>query len=193
MTRIIAGDWKGRALEVPTSVTRPTSSRVREAVFSSVTHLVGSYEEMNVLDIFAGSGAFAFEALSRGAKCATCIESDGAACASIRNNSESLAVKSFTVVHGDAMTILAGPASQQFDLVFIDPPYAVSDEDVATLLTQLAKNLWLTDGALVVVERAKKSTLHWPNGFESLNNKTYGDTSIWYGQYTPERVETSKE
>jgi 16S rRNA (guanine966-N2)-methyltransferase len=191
--RIIAGELKGRALKVPTSVTRPTSSRVREALFSSITHQVGDYSELNVLDLFAGSGALGFEALSRGAHRATFIESDRKACDCIQSNAEHLNVQTATIIQADAVHTVATKGSAQFDLVFIDPPYALSDDEVREVLEQLAVNMWLAIDAMVIVERSGKSKVDWPNFFTPLNNKTYGDTSIWYGQYSPDRVDANKE
>jgi 16S rRNA (guanine966-N2)-methyltransferase len=191
--RIIAGELKGRALKVPTSVTRPTSSRVREALFSSITHQVGDCSELNVLDLFAGSGALGFEALSRGAHRATFIESDRKACDCIQSNAEHLNVQTATIIQADAVHTVATKGSAQFDLVFIDPPYALSDDEVREVLEQLAVNMWLAIDAMVIVERSGKSKVDWPNFFTPLNNKTYGDTSIWYGQYSPDRVDANKE
>ena len=193
MTRIIAGDLKGRALKVPTSVTRPTSSRVREALFSSITHQVGDYSALNVLDLFAGSGALGFEALSRGAHRVTFIESDRKACECIGNNAEQLNVQTASIIQADVVHTVASTASALFDLVFIDPPYALSDDEMHGVLEHLATNAWLSNDALVIVERSGKSIVDWPNFFTPLNNKTYGDTSIWYGQYSPDRVDVSKE
>jgi len=191
--RIIAGELKGRALKVPTSVTRPTSSRVREALFSSITHQVGDCSELNVLDLFAGSGALGFEALSRGAHRATFIESDRKACDCIQSNAEHLNVQTATIIQADAVHTVATKGSAQFDLVFIDPPYALSDDEVREVLEQLAVNMWLAIDAMVIVERSGNSKVDWPNFFTPLNNKTYGDTSIWYGQYSPDRVDANKE
>jgi len=189
MTRIISGKYKGRSINVPATVTRPTSSRVREAIFSSVLHTVGSFDGLVVLDLFAGSGALGLEALSRGAAQASFIENDRSALACIEENAKSLGENDFSVQKADVLAVVDSVASiSGADLVFIDPPYALPDEQVVELLGSLAKNHWLSDDALVVVERSSKSVLEWPLAFEPLASKTYGDTAIWYGVYAPAKV-----
>ena len=190
MTRIIAGDWKGRALQVPPSNTRPTSSRVREAIFSSIAHQLDSFDGINVLDVYAGSGALGFESLSRGGTRATFIDSDAKACACIEHNAKQLGT-TVSILQRDAMATVANTADVAYDLVFIDPPYAVTDDEVATLVANLASNGWLSKDALIVVERSRNSNFQWPHSVTALSNKSYGDTSIWYGLHTPDRVELS--
>lgn len=196
MTRIIAGTLKGRSVTVPKSVTRPTASRVREALFSAISHMVNDFDQLHVLDLFAGSGALGIEAISRGATHATFMESDHKASECISKNLNDLlgvevTAKNVHVHQRDVMQATNSESNEQFNLVFIDPPYAMSDDTVEVLLDQLSENNWLGSGAIVVVERSSKSTVEWPDSFDALQNKTYGDTSIWYGQYTPDRVETS--
>jgi len=190
MTRIISGEFKGRAIKVPPSVTRPTSSRVREAVFSSLQHTLGSFAGLAVLDLFDGSGALGFEALSRGASWAVFLESDRGAATCIERNAQAFGETRFSVQKADVLeaskSVAAGPAA---DLVFIDPPYALADEQVTSLLINLANNRWLAAQAVVVLERAGKTEVIWPQSFEPLANKTYGDTSIWYALYAPAKVE----
>ncbi len=190
MTRIISGKYKGRSINVPPSVTRPTSSRVREAIFSSVLHTVGSFDGLVVLDLFAGSGALGLEALSRGAAIANFIENDRNALLCIEDNAKSLGENSISVQKAEVLGLVESVASNTAaDLVFIDPPYALLDEQIVELLQSLAKNQWLADDALVVVERSSKSVLDWPKDYEPLANKSYGDTAIWYGVYAPAKVE----
>ena len=87
--RIIAGEWRGRPIEAPPgTATRPTADRVRETLFSMLASRLGIFEELRVADLFAGSGALGFEALSRGAAIATFVESDATAAAAIRRNAE---------------------------------------------------------------------------------------------------------
>jgi 16S rRNA (guanine966-N2)-methyltransferase len=190
MTRIISGKYKGRNINVPATVTRPTSSRVREAVFSSVLHTFGSFDGLVVLDLFAGSGALGLEALSRGAAKANFVENDRNAITCIEENARLLGEHSFSVQKADVFALVDSLASQApSDLVFIDPPYALIDEQMVELLQALSQNQWLADDALVVVERNSKSVLDWPQGYEPLANKIYGDTAIWYGVYAPAKVE----
>jgi 16S rRNA (guanine966-N2)-methyltransferase len=189
MTRIIGGDLRGRKLKVPEVQTRPTSSRVREAIFSSVEHAVSGLSDLRVLDLFAGSGALGIESISRGAAEAVLIERDLRAADTLHSNIESLGLKTARVVITDAIEETSKSSSHgKFDVVFIDPPYELVDEQVDVLLGKLVKNGWLADFALLVVERGAKSKVIWPKTVEELRQKFYGDTTIWYGQYLEEAV-----
>src|ERR1051326_412360 len=121
--RIIAGDWRGRPIEAPPGrATRPTADRVRETLFSMLASRLGSFEDLRVADLFAGSGALGLEALSRGAATATFVESDAKAVAVIKRNASKLgAIDRVRVVAGSALSL---PGSEPFDLLFADPPYA---------------------------------------------------------------------
>lgn len=183
MTRVISGIHRGRELKVPKSVTRPTSSKVREAIFSAVDHALSGLTDLRVLDLYAGSGAYAIEALSRGAVEAVAIEKDARAAQVIKSNAENLKIANLRVITMDAITALHGESKfGKFDLVFIDPPYATKDETIYDLLRQLS-NGWLNDGALIVIERAKGSRVEPPEKIAEFSKKVYGDTSVWYGQY----------
>lgn len=189
MTRIIAGDLKGRTLKVPPSVTRPTSSRVREAMFSSLEHAHGGLEDMRVLDLFAGSGALAIESISRGAEYAELMESDAKAVTTIKENLKSLNINAH-VVGGDLFGHLAGGStSGRFDVVFADPPYGIADERMTHMLELLRDGDWLNDDAVVVVERDKRSVCEWPDGFGDIEQRSYGDTVVWYGHFIGSEVE----
>ena len=120
--RIIAGQWRGRAIEAPPGLaTRPTADRVRDTLFSMFASRLGSFEDLRVADLFAGSGALGFEALSRGAAAATFVERDRAAAAVIKRNAAKLgAEEQVRILGGSAMAL---PPSPPFDLVFADPPY----------------------------------------------------------------------
>ena len=182
--RIFAGSAKGKPLAVPPSVTRPTSSRVREAVFSSLEHALVGFDDLMVLDLFAGSGALGIESLSRGAASAVLIDNDSSAIKVITANLATCGLTGARVIRADvlATTAMANPHGV-FDVVFADPPYAMTAADVDTLLTQLAHNGWLADGSMVVVERGAKAALAWPDGYEDVVKRTYGDTAIWYGRF----------
>ena len=183
MTRIIAGNLKGRELKIPKTVTRPTTSRVREAIFSAVAHATSGLDDLRVLDLYAGSGASGIESISRGASQVVAIEKDARAAEVIRGNASALGLNNLRVVSMDVSAALNGPAQfGQFDLVFIDPPYLVSDEVITAELVALC-NGWLNEGAVVVVERAKKSVVVAPDQLTEISKKVYGDTSVWYGQY----------
>lgn len=179
MTRIISGSARGRELKVPKSGTRPTSDRVRESIFTALDHRMGGFSGAKVLDLFSGSGAFALEALSRGAESATCVESARSAAQVISTNAANLGFPA-KVVCEDALKYVARPAGGGFDLVFADPPYEMATE----VLTQLVKDLkaggWLAEGAWLVIERSDRSApLPEPDGAESYEYRKYGETGVW--------------
>ncbi len=177
MTRIIAGRAGGRRIAVPPSGTRPTSDRVREALFSSLEHDPGLHGAA-VLDVCAGSGALGLEALSRGAADALFVESDRRAAGVLRRNVSDLGLGGRVVV-GTAGTVLARPAERAFDVLLADPPYSVTDDDVAGWLSSARAGGWLAGGAAVVVERARsKAAFPWPDGFEATRDRRYGDTVL---------------
>lgn len=183
MTRVIAGDLKGREIKVPKTVTRPTSSRVREAIFSAVQHALSGFEQVRVLDLYSGSGANAIESISRGALEAISIEKDSRAAQVISANAQNMKINNLKVTTMDVSVALHGlPQFGKFDLVFIDPPYALADSVIDTELELLTKG-WLNDGAVVVVERAKNSKISPPAQIMPFGQKVYGDTSVWYGRY----------
>ncbi len=189
MTRIIAGTARGRKLQVPKQGTRPTADRIRESLFSSLDHQLGSWSGVAVLDLYAGSGALALEALSRGGGLATAVESGSQACAVIRANSASLDLP-VTVVRSDVVTWVRSGSGSKFDLVFIDPPYEVDSAELSGLLRELAQREVLSDQAVVVVERATRSAnLDWPEGFDQVTDRRFGDTkvsrAVWYVSGNP--------
>jgi 16S rRNA (guanine966-N2)-methyltransferase len=168
--RIVAGRWGGRRLVAPPGrATRPTSDRVREALFS----ILGPLDGARVLDLFAGSGALGLEALSRGAAEATFVERDRAALKALRANVEALSAPA-QVVPADAAAFLgnAARAGALYDLVFLDPPY----RQAAALGRELSLEPVLAPGARVVVESDRRSPLDLP--FEPFDERRYGDTLI---------------
>ena len=152
--RIIAGKWRGRPLEAPAGLaTRPTADRVRETLFSMLTSRLGSFEDLRVADLFAGSGALGLEALSRGAATATFVERDREAAAAIRRNGEKLGA-SFQLLTGSALAL---PAAQAFDLIFADPPYeAGSGSAVVASVTSAG---WLAPGGWISVETSRSDNV----------------------------------
>ena len=145
--RIIAGAWRGRAIEAPPGQgTRPTADHVRETLFSMLTSRLGSFEDLSVADLFAGSGALGFEALSRGAATATFVENDPAAAAVIRRNTDKLGV-SAQVLGGSALAL---PRSDPFDLIFADPPYTQGSG--SAVVASVLKPGWLAPGGWMSVE-----------------------------------------
>lgn len=177
MTRIIAGRAGGRRIAVPPSGTRPTSDRVREALFSALEHDPG-LDGAAVLDVCAGSGALGLEALSRGATDAVFVETDRRAAGVLRRNVADLGLGGQVIV-GGAATVLARPAERGFDVLLADPPYTVPDDEVAGWLSAALAGGWLVDGAVVVVERARsRSAFPWPERFAQARDRRYGDTVL---------------
>ncbi|MEL6060187.1 MULTISPECIES: 16S rRNA (guanine(966)-N(2))-methyltransferase RsmD [unclassified Methylobacterium] len=182
--RIVGGAWRGRRLSAPRSDSiRPTSDRLRESLFNVLTH---AYDEAvsgaRVLDLFAGTGALGFEALSRGAAYALLVDDGTEARAVIRSNIEALGAEGVTrLFRRDATRLGPAGTAGQFSLVFCDPPYG---RDLAPrALTSAAGGAWLAPGALVVVEEAETVHLDWPEGFAELERRAYGDTAITLARY----------
>ena len=182
--RIVSGEFRGRALVAPPAEgTRPTSDRARQAVFNILEHAPWSpgLHGRRVIDLFAGSGALALEALSRGAAYALLVETDEAARGAIRQNIEALHLFGRTRVHRrDATDLGQKPASDgaPFDLAFLDPPYAKGLGEAA--LDGLAGGGWLAPGAVVVFERgASEPDLEAP-GYEVLDSRAYGAARVWF-------------
>lgn len=181
MVRIVAGVAGGRRLAVPPHGTRPTSDRVREAVFSAL-QARRDLEGTRVLDLYAGSGALGFEALSRGAVHVRFVESDRRAAAVLHRNVETLGLPGAQVTTADVPAVLRGNPGQAYDVVFADPPYALDEGALGAVLSALAGGGWLAPAALVMVERpAKALAPAWPDGVSALTQRRYGDTAVYYG------------
>ena len=179
VTRIVAGSAGGRRLKVPPKGTRPTSDRVREALFSSLEAMM-DLDGAKVLDLYAGSGALGFEALSRGAAHATFVESDKRAAEVLKANARELGFANTTIANRTAEAFTAAEGDV-YDVVFADPPYAVGDEELAKVLSGLAGKL--AADAVLIVERASRSGEPvWPDLVEPLRAKHYGDTAVYWGQ-----------
>lgn len=179
MTRIVAGSAGGRSLRVPPKGTRPTSEKVREALFSRLEHL-DVVDGARVLDLYAGSGALGLEAASRGAAHVTLVDASRQAVEVCRRNVRELALPTVTVVLDRAERFVAAPPAAPWDLVLLDPPYDVPEDVVDAVVEALAVPGALTPGAIVVVERSKRSAPPtWPAGWEALAHKDYGETSVW--------------
>ena len=147
--RIVAGDWRGRKLVAPEGIaTRPTSDRVRETLFSMLISRLGSFEELRIADLYAGSGALGFEALSRGAAFACFVEQDPRAIAAIRSNIDSLGAGERARLLARSATKL--PSEQPFDLIFADPAYAPGSG--TTVIGHLRQSGWAAPGAWIAVE-----------------------------------------
>ncbi|WP_433553087.1 16S rRNA (guanine(966)-N(2))-methyltransferase RsmD [Micromonospora zamorensis] len=185
MTRIVAGTLGGRRIAAPPGAgTRPTSDRVREALFSAVEAEV-DLDGARFADLYAGSGAVGLEALSRGARHVLLVESDPRAARVIRENVAALqAGPAARLVTGKVATVLAaGPDGEPYDVVFADPPYAVPDAEITALLAALVDGDWLAPDALVVVERSRRTReFDWVDGITPERSRRYGETTLWYGR-----------
>lgn len=187
MTRIISGRAGGRRIQTPPgSGTRPTSDRVREALFSRLEHL-DVIQGANVLDLYAGSGALGLEAASRGAASVLLVESARGAAAVARRNVADLGLPGVTVrVDTVERALLSGPAPTigRYDLVLADPPYDVTEDALGDVLQLLLAHEWLSPDALVVVERSARSPEpRWPAGLEEAGERRYGETKMWFADF----------
>lgn len=184
MSRIIGGAAGGRRIATPRgSATRPTSDRVREALFSAVESWCGSLQGLRFLDLYAGSGAVGLEAWSRGAGIVTLVESDRRTAALIAQNARTLGFATADVVRGSVASVLATPPAAPYDLVFLDPPYPLADDVVGADLELLVSRDWLVPGAMVIVERSSRSgEPPWPDGLVREREKRYGETTLWYAE-----------
>jgi 16S rRNA (guanine966-N2)-methyltransferase len=175
--RIIAGRAGGRRIAVPPSGTRPTSDRVREALFSALVADPG-LDGVAVLDLCAGSGALGLEALSRGASHALFVEPDRRAAGVLRRNIADLGLPGAAVRAASAAAVLSGPAERGYDVVLVDPPYATPDAEVAGWLAAAHAHGWLAADAVVVVERGRGGAFPWPAPLVALRERRYGDTVL---------------
>jgi 16S rRNA (guanine966-N2)-methyltransferase len=181
--RIVAGDMRGRKLIVPEGThVRPTTDRVREALFNILQHGDHPIANARVLDLFAGSGALGLEALSRGAAYAVFVDDHSASRAAIRRNVEALGVTGCTkIFRRDAAHLGDMPNGAQgpFDLIFLDPPYAQGLVDKA--IQSARDGGWIAPSAQVIVECGEGETLELPE-LVVLNERIYGDTKVLFLQ-----------
>ncbi len=184
MTRIVAGEAGGRTLRVPARGTRPTSQRVREALFSSLDHR-GTLADARVLDLYAGSGALGLEAVSRGARGADLVERSPQAARVAAANARSTELGDRVRVHvADVDVHLrarrnARPLEGDVDLVFVDPPYDVDEGVLTEVLGLLAP--WIGPEAVVVVERSSRSPEpSWPPFLGRTDHRVWGETVVWF-------------
>ncbi|MBB1245922.1 16S rRNA (guanine(966)-N(2))-methyltransferase RsmD [Streptomyces durbertensis] len=194
MPRVIAGSAGGRRLAVPPGTgTRPTSDRAREGLFSSWEARLGEWTGRRVLDLYAGSGAVGLEALSRGAAHALLVEADARAAKVVRENVRATALRGAEVRTAKAEQLLQGPPPDvPFDVVFLDPPYAVTDDRLREILITLRTEGWLSGAALATVERSTRGgAFRWPEGFEALRSRRYGEGTFWYGRAAEEVTDAS--
>jgi 16S rRNA (guanine966-N2)-methyltransferase len=184
--RIVGGQFRGRPLAAPgDDRVRPTSDRVREAVFNILQHGIPGFEleGAKVLDLFAGTGALGLEALSRGAAFCLFVEEEAEARALIRRNIEALGLTGITKVFRRDATDL-GPAGNRggFALALLDPPYGQGLAERA--LASAATGGWLADGAVAVIEERKGTAVALPAGYALLDRRAWGDTEVTFARWT---------
>ncbi|WP_285247637.1 16S rRNA (guanine(966)-N(2))-methyltransferase RsmD [Pseudarthrobacter sp. efr-133-R2A-89] len=186
MTRVISGAAGGTPLNaVPGSLTRPTTDRVKEALFSRLDAF-GVISGARVLDLYAGSGSLGVESASRGAQAVDLVESDAKASAVCQRNADLidgvLGRKTVSVHRARVEPFLdRAPGSAAWDLVFLDPPYPLDEAALAAVLQKLAGHL--AAGAVVVVERSSRSPEpEWPDGLARFADKKYGETRLWFAE-----------
>jgi len=190
VTRLVAGSAGGRTLVVPRgSATRPTSERVREALFSRLEH-EGLLDGTRVLDLYAGSGALGLEAASRGAVAVVLVDAGRDAARACRRNVETTGLSGVEVREAPVERVLATepgpPLVGGADLVLLDPPYDVAEDALASVLAALVGRGWLAPGAVVVVERGRRSPEPtWPTGLSRYASRRYGDTLVWSAEAGP--------
>ena len=183
--RIVGGQFRGRPLATPQDErVRPTSDRVREAVFNILAHGVPDFslQGAKVMDLFAGTGALGLEAVSRGASYCLFVEQDADARGLIRRNVEAFGLSGVTRIFRRDATDL-GPANSRdaFNLVFADPPYGRGLGEKA--LAAAAEGGWLTSNAIAVLEEAAGSAVAMPSGFDELDRRTWGDTQVVFARF----------
>jgi len=184
--RVVGGRFGGRTLSAPKSqAIRPTSDRLREALFNVLTHAYGDpVAGARVLDLFAGTGAFGIEAMSRGAAFALFVDDGAEARALLRGNSDALGAGGASKIYRRDATRL-GPVAPlaPFSLAFLDPPYGKGLAE-RTLVSARAGG-WLTPDALAVVEEAAEAGFTAPDGFEELERRDYADTQVAFLRALP--------
>lgn len=177
--RVVGGRLKGRTLKGPSTQTvRPTSDRLREALFNILAHGYGdAAQDARVIDLFAGTGALGIEALSRGASFALFVDDSAEGRALVRENIETLGLGGVSkIFRRDATKLGPMPPQDPFTIAFLDPPYAKALAERA--LVSLLDGGWLADDALVIVEESAEAVLEFPAGFEKLEQREYGDTQV---------------
>ncbi|MBN0919117.1 16S rRNA (guanine(966)-N(2))-methyltransferase RsmD [[Mycoplasma] gypis] len=176
MLRIVAGKYKNTRLEQPPKeITRASSEKLREAIFSSLQFDI---EGKTFLDLFGGSGAFCFEAISRGIKSATIVEKNFLAFKTIKQNKAKFSAEDIEIHNKDAIKFLTNKATKTFDFVFVDPPYKMSDLYTKSLQL-LFQNDWINQDTMIIVE-TDNETFNCGNNYEIVKTKKYGISYIFF-------------
>ena len=202
VSRIIAGSRRGRRIAMPRGDrTRPTSDRVREALFSAIASWAGTAAEpaeralagLAFCDLYAGSGAVGLEAASRGASRVMVVERDPRTAQLIRRNAGSLRL-AIEVATTPVEQLLRRSPAQTFDVVFADPPYELQSSVISDQLEQLVANHWVGAGSLMVVERSRRSPdVVWPPAAAKRWSRAYGETILSFGSLEPTSGDLGEE
>ena len=187
--RIIAGIGKGRKLFSPPSITRPTSDRAREGLFSSLISTFGTLEGLHFLDLFAGSAAVGVEALSRGAALVEAVESNSVSADTCEENfallSSLAGIGKFKVHNKTVFEFLNHTASNPYEIIYIDPPYEVANSEIEKILKKIISLNLLSKFGVIAIERdGKVKAFTWPPSLTELKVRSYGAGSIHYGVQT---------
>jgi len=190
VSRIIAGSRGGRRIAMPPGDrTRPTTDRVREALFSAIAAWAGtaaappeqSLAHLAFCDLYAGSGAVGLEAASRGAHPVLLVERDRRTAQLTKDNAKALGL-AVDVTISSVEQVLQRPPARPYDVVFADPPYELDTSAVNAQLQQLVANRWVAPGSLVVVERSRRTPdLTWPEAAARCWSRAYGETVLHFG------------
>lgn len=173
--RIISGDWRSRNLKAPKGdTTRPTADRTREALFSMLISRLGSFDDLAILDLFAGSGALGLESLSRGAAHCTFVEQDKAALKALEQNIETLGASDKTLIKPASVLTLGKPV-RNYDVIFLDPPYQTGAATIA--LEKLNRFGWIAQSAWISVETERKESVT-PKGYSVEGERNIGKAKI---------------
>lgn len=194
MSRIIAGSRGGRRIAMPPGDrTRPTTDRVREALFSAIAAWAGtaaappeqSLAHLAFCDLYAGSGAVGLEAASRGAHPVLLVERDRRTAQLTKDNAKALGL-AVDVTISSVEQVLQRPPARPYDVVFADPPYELDTSAVNAQLQQLVANRWVAPGSLVVAERSRRTPdLTWPEAAARCWSRAYGETVLHFGSLEP--------
>jgi 16S rRNA (guanine966-N2)-methyltransferase len=187
--RIIAGSGKGRKLFSPPSITRPTSDRAREGLFSSLISTFGTLDGLHFLDLFAGSGAVGVEALSRGAGLVESVESNSESAQVCERNFGLLLnqpnLGKFKVHETSTFEYINHLANKQFEIIFLDPPYEVANIEIEKILRKILSGNLLGKFGVIAIERdAKAAAFTWPDGLQEVKVRSYGQGAIHYGTHS---------
>ncbi|ABD12958.1 N6-adenine-specific methylase [Frankia casuarinae] len=182
MTRIISGTAGGRRLVVPPgTTTRPTSERAREGLFNTLSTCL-DLRGARIADLYAGSGAVGLEALSRGATHALLVDRDPVVIRTLRRNVTALGLSGAKIAQAAVERVVQNTSDNPYDVVFLDPPYAMRDSELGEVLSKLLAAAWLTADGVCVVERSHRSgPVAWPDGLCALRDRRYGEGALWYG------------